>query len=70
MLFGADLAARAAPGAFDPKRYRAEIIAVDSLFGSALIDGQVTVQDIASLTSNAPAWRLIRTQPFDDGLPL
>jgi uncharacterized protein YjbI with pentapeptide repeats len=73
ILFGnsvlADLSAAASPDTFSSDRFRADPLDRKSLLGLSILNRNITGADIETLTKGAPAWRLKRVQPFDDGAP-
>jgi len=73
ILFGADplagLAAGAAPGTFDATRFRVDPVTRDDVLGMSIVNEHLSPDQIDLVTGSAPAYRLIRIQPFDDGVP-
>ncbi len=73
IIFGtnalADLAAHAAPDSFHPDRFRADPLNRDALLKISILYQNLTLKDIEQLTNKAPAFRLVRVKPFDDGVP-
>ncbi|MGL6208201.1 MAG: hypothetical protein ACRC14_00020, partial [Paracoccaceae bacterium] len=73
VLFGADplaeIAAAALPDTFVPSRFRVDPMDPATLLEQSLVNEQTTLEEIAERTGSAPAWRVTRVQPFDDGLP-
>ena len=71
VVFGADaldkIAAAAVEGSFNPARFRADPIAMEEVLKIGIVGLNLTEADIAARTGGAPAFRLTRIQPFDDG---
>jgi uncharacterized protein YjbI with pentapeptide repeats len=73
IMFGnsvlADLANNAVPDTFHADRFRADPLDRKTLLDFSILNQNLTLEDIDRLTNGAPAWRLKRIQPFDDGAP-
>lgn len=65
----ANLATQAAPGRFVPDRFVAEPVTRDVIMNIPIVLRNLTLDDIDQATSSAPAWRIKRVKPFDDGDP-
>ncbi|NUB44485.1 pentapeptide repeat-containing protein [Fertoebacter nigrum] len=63
--FLADLAAKAAPGSFLPERYRMEPLPRADLMAINIVYLTLYESDVDAATDSAPAFRLVRIQPFD-----
>lgn len=70
VLFGTDVLADLSTATdFQPQLYRADPITRDEVMKNPLVYEHLSGEDIDRLTGGAPAHRLIRVQPFEDGLP-
>jgi uncharacterized protein YjbI with pentapeptide repeats len=65
----ADLNASAAPDTFRPDRYSVSQLDRASLMEISMVYKHLELADIDRLTGGAPAWRLKRILPFEDGAP-
>ena len=71
VVFGAEalqgIAAVAAADSFNPARFRADPLDPAALMKIGIVGLNLTPEDIKARTGGAPAFRLTRIQPFDDG---
>lgn len=72
IVFGTDalpaIASAAAPDSFRPDRFRADPLDRDALMKIPALYRNLDLSEIDRLTRSAPAFRLTRVQPFDDGV--